>query len=262
MADYDVDDLHDLDIRDYDAKLHVGGLEVASVAERVPPELLAVFTDEMHQTRTATEAAHPPKIEPGGIVYEFASAGPVIADRLDVLGFTPSRVLQTIDDALDEVRDLADRVAQYSMPDETMPAHDAKRSLLTGLTATGWIAELGVRIAGSASRESHGPGDADLLMSLIHDVDRRTALRAALLASPQGEVRLDVTHLVAMGALETVDRLCSTGLSEMRAVASAHTPIVVLAEGKTDIEFLEAALRLLYPHLVDLIRFMDFGQRP
>lgn len=251
----------DGDIHDYDAKLYVGGLEVASVGERVPPELLAVFTDEMHRTRTATGAAHPPKIEPGGIVYEFASPGPVIADRLNVLGLTPIRVLQTIDRALDEARDLADLVHQY-MPDEAMPAHDAEQSLLTGLTAAEWIAQLGARITGSAPMESRRPGGANRLISLIKDVDRRTALRAALLARPQDEVRLDVTHLWTMGALETVDKLCSSGLSEMRAAASAYAPIVVLAEGKTDIEFLEPALQLLYPHLVDLIRFMDFGQRP
>jgi len=99
-------------------------------------------------------------------------------------------------------------------------------------------------------------------MSLIKDADRRIALRAALLARPDDEVRLDITYLVAMGALETTDALCSSGLKAMRAAASAHAPIVVLTEGKSDIEFLEPALRLLYPHLVDLIRFMDFGQRP
>ncbi len=153
-------------------------------------------------------------------------------------------VLQTIDRALDQARYLADRVHQY-LPDEAMPAHDAERSLLTGLTAAEWIAELGARIPGSAPMESHRPGGADWLMSLIKDVDRRTALRAALLARPHDEVRLDVTHLWAMGALETVDKLCSRGLAEI-----------------TDIEFPEPALQLLYPHLVDLIRFMDFGQRP
>jgi hypothetical protein len=97
----DADDVHD-----YDAKLYVGGFEVASLGERVPPELLAVFTDDMYRTRTATEAAHPPRIEPGDIVYEFASAGPVIADRLNILGFTPDHVLPAIDDALHEARDL------------------------------------------------------------------------------------------------------------------------------------------------------------
>jgi hypothetical protein len=250
----------DGDIHDYDAKLYVGGLEVASAGERVPPELLAVFTDQMHRTRAAAGAAHPPQIEPDGIVYQFASPGPVIADRLDVLGFTPLRVLQTIGRALDEAQDLADLVHQY-MPDEAMPAHEAERSLLTGLTAAEWIAQLGAHITGSAP-ESHRPGGAGWLMALIKDVDRRTALRAALLACPQGEVCLDVTHLQAMGALATVGKLCSSGLSELRAAASAHAPIVVLAEGKTDIEFLEPALQLLYPHLVDLIRFMDFGQRP
>jgi len=261
MTDDDDDDIHGDDIHDYDAKLYVGGLEVASVGDRVSPELLAVFTDDMHRTRTATEAAHPPRIEPGDTVYEFASAGPVIADRLNILGFTPIHVLQTIDRTLDEARNLADLVHQY-MPDEAMPAHDAERSLLAGLTAAQWIAELGAYIPRTAPMESHRPGGADRLMSLIKDVDRRTALRAALLACPQDEVRLDVTHLWTMGALETVDQVCSRGFAEMRAAASAHAPIVVLAEGKTDIEFLEPALQLLYPHLVDLIRFMDFGQRP
>src|SRR4029077_19760238 len=85
MTDDDDDDIHGDDIHDYDAKLYVGGVEVASVGDRVSPELLAVFTDDMHRTRTATEAAHPPRIEPGDTVYEFASAGPVIADRLNIL---------------------------------------------------------------------------------------------------------------------------------------------------------------------------------
>jgi hypothetical protein len=65
-----------------------------------------------------------------------------------------------------------------------------------------------------------------------------------------------------MGALESISDLCSNGLAAMRTAASDNAPIVVLAEGRTDIEFLESALRLLYPHLIDLIRFMDFGQRP
>jgi hypothetical protein len=99
-------------------------------------------------------------------------------------------------------------------------------------------------------------------MSLIQDADRRLALRAVLLACPDGEVRLDVTHLYAMGAAENIDGLCSGGLDAMREAASELAPVIVLAEGKTDIEFLASALRLLYPHLVDLVRFMDFGQRP
>jgi hypothetical protein len=68
----------EIDTREFDAKLLVGSLEIASVADDVPPELRSVFTDDMlhgdHQ------------------VAEFAARGREIGDRLDVLGFTPARV--------------------------------------------------------------------------------------------------------------------------------------------------------------------------
>jgi hypothetical protein len=50
-----------------------------------------------------------------------------------------------------------------------------------------------------------------------------------------------------MGAIEDIEGLCTSGPQAMWAAASAHAPLVVLAEGKTDTEFLEAGLRLLYP---------------
>lgn len=250
----------DGNIHDYDAKLYVGDLEVASMTDKIPDELLSAFTDEMHRTRTATEAAHP-QIEPGDIVNEFAAPGPVIADRLDVLGFRPVRVLHAIDRVLDDTRSLDDLARGY-LSEGSEPVYDAERSRLAGFTATDWIAELGVHTHGSVPTGGHRLENTDWLMSLITDVDRRIALWAALMACPGEEVRFDVTHMYAMGALETIDGLCSNGLAAVRAAGSAHAPIVVLAEGRTDIEFLEPALRLLYPHLVDLMRFMDFGQRP
>jgi hypothetical protein len=233
-------------LRDYDAKLHVGGVEIASIEEDdVPPELLSVFTDKMYRSRAC----------------EFAAPGPVIADRLDILGFTPARVRETLDGVLDERRRITDLSRQYGT-DESMAADDAEWSRLVGYTANDWIAGLRAPPRGSAPAGRLEPGSAGWLMSLIKDADRRVALRAALLARPDDEVGLDITYLATMGALETTDGLCSSGLEAMRAAASAHAPIVVLTEGKSDIEFLEPALRLLYPHLADLIRFMDFGQRP
>ena len=37
--------------------------------------------------------------------------------------------------------------------------------------------------------------------------------------------------------------------------------MVVLTEGRTDAEFLAAALAVLYPHLTDLVRFLDYERR-
>ncbi|MEU3549429.1 hypothetical protein [Streptomyces longwoodensis] len=38
--------------------------------------------------------------------------------------------------------------------------------------------------------------------------------------------------------------------------------MVVLTEGRSDVAILEPAFALLYPHLTDLVRFMDFAHRP
>src|SRR2546430_706244 len=169
----------DVNLRDYDAKLYVGGLEIASIEEdHVPPELLSVFTDEMYHSRDC----------------EFAAPGPVIADRLDILGFTPVRVREALDGVLDEERRWTALARQF-VTDESMAADDAEWSRLAGYTADDWIAGLRAPARGSAPAGRPEPGSTGWLMSLIKDADRRAVLRAALLACPDDEVRLDITYL-------------------------------------------------------------------
>jgi hypothetical protein len=43
----------------------------------------------------------------------------------------------------------------------------------------------------------------------------------------------------------------------VRANVSAHAPLIVLTEGTTDAEFRRMAFAVLYPHLTDLVRFLD-----
>jgi hypothetical protein len=40
-----------------------------------------------------------------------------------------------------------------------------------------------------------------------------------------------------------------------------NSSVVVLTEGRTDAEFLSYGLQIIYPHLTDLIRFLDFDQK-
>jgi hypothetical protein len=83
-----------------------------------------------------------------------------------------------------------------------------------------------------------------------------------LLAFSEAEVVLDITEILDVRGNE---RLPAWGSLDAAGVlkykASAYAPTVVLTEGKTDAEFLEAAL-ILYPHLTDLIRFLDYERRP
>jgi hypothetical protein len=59
-----------------------------------------------------------------------------------------------------------------------------------------------------------------------------------------------------------LDALCRRLREGLWQRSARHSPVVVLAEGKTDAEFLSAALRILFPHLVGLIRFMDYASKP
>jgi hypothetical protein len=55
--------------------------------------------------------------------------------------------------------------------------------------------------------------------------------------------------------------LTSEAVAVVNGVSGMHAPVVVLTEGRTDVEFLSAALNILYPHLADLIRFLDYDQK-
>jgi hypothetical protein len=79
------------DLHDYDARLYVGDLEIASFEDRIPPELLSVFTDQMYNARIPAAAAGPRDADPE-FVNEFSAPGTQIADRLEVLGFTAARL--------------------------------------------------------------------------------------------------------------------------------------------------------------------------
>jgi hypothetical protein len=83
-----------------------GGALVTSVKNQVWPELLCVFTDSMYRSRIAEAAEFYVDTEPGATVtaHEFTAPAQIIADRLDVLGFTPNKVYHALDNQLDQAR--------------------------------------------------------------------------------------------------------------------------------------------------------------
>jgi hypothetical protein len=245
--------------------LYVGDLEVARIKYEVPPELLSVFTDDMYHPRVAKAAEYYTDTQLGDetvTVHEFTAPGRVIASRLDILGFTPAYVYDILDALLAHARD----IYAYPSPDlgDAYAAQvDATCAHLVRYTAHDWVAEMRSP-ATSPAGEPLAPGTTKWLMSHFEEEDARLAVRAVLLARPHDEVRLDITDLIEGGWLadDHPTGVCAAGLDTMRAIAAAHTPIVVLTEGKSDIAVLEPALRLFHPHLTDLIRFMDYGERP
>jgi hypothetical protein len=248
-------------------ELFVDGVTVGSMKNGVPTELCAVFSDSMLRRRKAKAQDYysDPDLPDDELVdvYELVAPGRTIADRLDLLGFDQACALTDLDEALEDAR------ARYASPLYQIRVKEvqaiARDELvhLDGYTAVDWIRDF--RVAAPHHPDSGDrfvPGSRSWLFHYVEGLDERIVLRAILLSLPDSEVRLDITDLVGGGWLDQPEGLCSQGLAAMRADAAAHAPIIVVTEGRTDIEVLQPALDLLYPHLADLIRFMDYAERP
>jgi hypothetical protein len=248
------------------------GLSVDSIAiSNMPasPEMRAVFTDSMlrrHETTIGdyyadSNPTHNPFYDQVMEIYELVAPSQLVADRLDVLGFDRTLTLRALDKALEEARTLYADWATANRPESVQA--DAREQLthLDGYTALDWIRDLETAACDPDDGLRSTPGSRSWLLGHIEDLDNRFVLRAVLLALTDAEVRLDISAQVG-GWRDKPETFCSEGLAAMRATAAMHAPIIVLTEGRTDIQVLQPALDLLYPHLIDLIRFMDYAERP
>jgi HEPN/Toprim N-terminal domain 1 len=249
------------------AGLYVDSITVDLLRNGVPSEILAVFADRMLRQRKTTTVEHyaDPEVADDELVqvYEFVAPGRIIADRLDVLGFDRTLTLAALDRVLEAARSGYARWLAWPGSAEMRARWQQELAQLDGYTGLDWIGDLGTAAHHPDDGNQLTPGSRSWLLNLIEGLDHRFAMRAVLLALPDAEVRLDLTDLVEGGWLnDPPDRLCTEALIALREDAAVHAPIIVLTEGRTDIQVLQPALDLLYPHLTDLIRFMDYAERP
>ncbi|MCP2243521.1 hypothetical protein LX86_002251 [Lentzea aerocolonigenes] len=207
-------------------------------------------------------------------VYEFRADGRVIAQRLDALGITADTVAELLEYFLHgEGRHRHSSNLPSGLSDEYRARLEAEDAALDQLTPQLWLDRA------IAAKEDQGMdhsdhdrppstfrseiGSIDWLLGQVVEWFPPHALRAVLLVYPDSEVRLDVTDLVEEDWIYgDPDTLASQSLSALQANSGSHAPVIVLTEGRTDAEFLAASLELLFPHLTDLIKFLDYDARP
>jgi hypothetical protein len=222
-------------------------------------ELIAAFRDDMlHVSQAQASEYHKwDKWDEGEDrhieVAQFLATGGQIADRLDLLGVNSITVRAVFNEVLADAR----AMAEDARKDQTLAA-------LQNLDADKWIELV-------KSSNCNDPGAGDLrrpgsrawLIDFLRLLSAPYALRMLLLATPPDiEVSLDATYLGYGYWHEGAPALPSNALERMGARAASKTPTLVLTEGRTDAEFLSVALKILYPHLTDLVRFLDYEARP
>lgn len=255
--------------------LRVGSLVVSKLRNGVGNELLAVFRDDM-LTVSRVSAAQYFSIENGYAeteseddepvrVVEFRAPGCAVADRLDVIGVDPVRVLAYLDEQLEESSPIMfDPRFLTGLNAEVRAEIDRDKALRASLNGQKWIEMLAASPEDPSGIERRSPGSRFWLLSQIDYWDERYALRVVLLAFPNAEVVLDVTDINEDGHSKDFElgTLASDATVAISGTARMHAPVVVLTEGKTDTEFLAVALGIIYPHLTDLIRFLDYERKP
>jgi hypothetical protein len=252
----------------------VGSIVVGVVQNKPNSDLLSVFRNDMLNTRLVSgtkyyETADRPQDEQIRIV-EFRAPGPHIRQRLDLLGINEAVVLRMLDAEFayneDEVSDIVNRrlneILSEIRDEELIRSRQADIELRRSLDGRSWVTCLASAEPTTAATD-RTPGSRWWLMEIIENWRLLYSLRAVLLAFPDAEVLLDVTELAEGGWLgEDQDGLASKALEELRDSAAVHAPVIVLTEGTNDAEFLSKGVRILYSHLTDLIRFLDYEHKP
>ncbi|MFE7546818.1 hypothetical protein [Streptomyces gardneri] len=235
--------------------LRVDGIQIHRLREGCPSELLAVFTDDflhIHEV-TARDAYGSSYGEEVIEVARLSAPGRVIAQRLDMMGFTASLVRDYLAESIGW-----DRERNENLEPELKPyAVDA--AYLLNYSVDDWIQDFK---AGGPPFDKVGMDGMRWIVRHVEYMEERIALRTALLAAPEAQVTLDLDFIEEPEYHPELVTLCSDALSHLREAGAAHAALVVLTEGKTDVEILRPSLQILAPHLVDLVKFMDYGGRP
>ena len=201
----------------------------------------------------------------------YSATSDVIRDRLEFLGYTLKTALAALDTGIAyerlSHRHLVERIRLESSPEFV----DPDGPVLETLTAAQWMDGLRlIRDQGLTRTYWDAPElqahSALVRYMLTHErgwygfpgADIRQAIRIAIELFPEDDVVYDVTDLVLSGSFGVDDDFVTDSEWIFVGDAAGARRVVILTEGTTDKWILERTLRLLYPHMADYYRFMDF----
>ncbi|MFY1577424.1 hypothetical protein ACN26Z_21250 [Verrucosispora sp. WMMD703] len=224
---------------------------MARIEEGEKAHLLAILRDDA--------MIEPDDDDLAEIAYRMP--GHQVTDRLNVIGVDKATVFDALRDSVTFTKGWN---AENPKHMELTDPRGTRRDLLDRLDGPTWVET--TRAAATTS-DSHGlcrdyQTDIEWLLGLLGSLDYRYALRLGLLAFPDEHVTVTLTDRGEGWLEERSETAASDSLQVMQLLGATYSPTVVLTEGRTDVEYLNAAMSILYPHLTDLVRFLDFETRP
>ncbi len=202
-------------------------------------------------------------------VVEYSATVGQVRDRLRVMGFTLAQARAEFTRAKQaHLAELQEMASDSDIWDEEIKVL-ASSSFDDFLSAFSEILKSGVHPVHFVERTPTASKLAHYLLRDREDFywgfpcgDIRSFFRALLeVVSEEKSVTQDITDLVSGGYYNESDAVCEVAQYELKGDYSINSRIIVLTEGSTDSQVLQASLDLLYPHLAGYYSFMDLAVR-
>jgi hypothetical protein len=259
-------------------ELYIADFPVHSAKSAVDSTVMSIFreSDKIIEERPVSarnklmwsEASESDENE---TIVEYSATVEQIIDRLNIMGFTINASKVWFDLGIKEKLETYREWSRDGNSEWIQPQID----LLETITFEKYVEALSKvyekKLVRWTSKEDL-PEVTDLLTQFIYDdqdyemyfgypaYDIRHFLRVFLEIVPKSKLVIqDVTDLVDGGYYDISEHICEGAIEELIGDYLVDSKILILTEGSTDKNFLEPALKLLYPHLAGYFSFMDFG---
>lgn len=198
----------------------------------------------------------PFKATPDDPAVYYATSLNALRDRLDSMGYT----LEVAKDCFEcAFKEQAENWNQYRI--RPLPANLDPDTWMAGLLELHQSAETDEAEATLGEIASYMKNEKDRAYGAPPE-DIFVVLRLAAEALNSEELFVyDLTDIANGGWVDHEDELVRRQTEELVETYSLNSPVVVLTEGSSDSRFIEASLRLLYPHMVERYAFLDFSSK-
>ena len=263
-------------------ELTVAGYPLISSKSAVIPEVMLVFreTDRRVFPRRVSErnplvwGAPDPDNKEIETTTEYSCSAREAIDRLDVMGFSLHRVRESYEAGRQQRLDeLGSCTKEDGTPGWLVELWNEEKIFLNTVTFDDYANAFAKVIADGLRpdpfRDRKKEGLDPIIKYILEDNDdnpfgfqggdARLLLRLACnLVGSETRVVQDITQLVSAGYYRHGDPVCETAIHGLISSHAENAPRIILTEGSTDRAILKDSLSILYPHLVEYYRFLEF----
>ena len=237
--------------------VYFDNVDVCNAKSAVPDEFCALFqeSDRLVRTSRYDDNGNPE------IVYETTRK--VVLDRLNLFGITSQVAHEWLSLSIKRKQSTWEGYASRADGDWAVETANELRNL----TADDWYARVPQVLATRRTREEY----IDEIDRLLHgfeeflpwfgEHDFLVGFRAILDAHPHvKKVTLDISDLVYGGWVDADERICHGYRSRVAVGLGPLAPIIVLAEGRSDVSVLKRSLSILFPERQEYFSFFEHAE--